>query len=233
MEMLSAGLVVLSVSAWNNALHLAPFRWRSFVVPVGVAGGGLAGAAWFFSRYEFESGLGVAWFWTLAAMAIAAAVVIVAHLSPAVGRILSDRRISEMSTVSFLTHTFLRIPWLTAVTEEILFRGVVWAFLSQIWGDSTALWGSSVAFGLAHVVVAVQQARREGYSLPRWVASTLASTTVAGLLLGGLRLLTGGIWASAGVHAAVNVILAIGARSVSSGRLCREPARSEGETQTG
>lgn len=214
MEVLSAGIVIVSVSAWNNLLHLFPARWRDHAVHAGVAVAGTVGSIWLFTRFDVARGLDMAWVWTLLAVAIATAVVGVAHVSPPVGRMLCDRRICEMSTAGFFTHTFLRIPLLTAVAEEVLFRGVVWYLFARL-GDSTTAWiGSSIAFALAHVVVALQQARREGYPLVRWIASTLASTGVAGLILGALRLLTGGIWASVGVHAAVNMILAFGARSI-------------------
>jgi uncharacterized protein len=218
MEVLSAGIVIVSVSAWNNLLHLFPARWREHVVHAGVAVAGAAGALWLFTRYDLARGLDMAWVWTPLAVAIATAVVGIAHVVPPVGRILCDRRIVDMSTAGFFTHTLLRIPLLTAVAEEVLFRGVVWFLLERLGGTTTAWIGSSVAFALAHVVVAFQQARREGYPLVRWIASTLASTGGAGLLLGGLRLLTGGIWASVGVHAAFNMIFAFGARSIAARR---------------
>lgn len=214
MEVLSAGIVIVSVSAWNNILHLFPARWRDHVVHAGVAAAGAAGALWLFTRYDVARGFDMAWVWTLLAVAIATAVVGIAHVAPPVGRMLCDRRIVEMSTAGFFTYTLLRIPLLTAVAEEVLFRGVVWFLFERLGGTTTAWIGSSVAFALAHVVVALQQARREGYPLVRWIASTLGSTGAAGLLLGGLRLLTGGIWASVGVHAAFNMIFAFGARSM-------------------
>lgn len=219
MEVLSAGIVIVSVSAWNNLLHLFPARWRDHVVHTGVAGAGVAGAIWLFTRFDLASGLSMAWVWTLLAVAIATAVVGIGHFSPPVGRMLCDRRICEMSTAGFFTYTLLRIPLLTAVTEEVLFRGIVWFLFERLGGTTTAWIGSSIAFALAHLVVAFQQARREGYPLSRWIASTLASTGMAGLLLGGLRLLTGGIWASVGVHAAFNMIFAFGARSMARRRL--------------
>lgn len=224
MELVSAGIVVLSVSAWNNVLHLFPARWRDHVVHVGAALAGIGGAIWLFTRFDIGRGVHMAWVWTLAGVAVATLVVAVAHLSAPVGRMLCDRRIGQMSTAGFFTYTLLRIPLLTAVAEEVLFRGVVWLLLERLAGSTGAWIGSSVAFALAHVVVAWQQARREGYSLVRWIASTLASTGAAGLLLGGLRLLTGGIWAPVGVHAAVNMILAFGARSMAARRrYCAEP----------
>lgn len=214
MEVLSAGVVIVSVSAWNNLLHLFPARWRDHVVHAGVAMAGVAGAIWLFTRFDIALGLDLAWIWILLAVAFATVFVGVAHVSPPIGRMLCDRRIGDMSTAGFFTYTLLRIPLLTAVAEEVLFRGVVWFLFERLGGTTTAWIGSSIAFALAHVVVAFQQARREGYPLVRWIASTLASTGVAGLLLGGLRLLTGGIWASVGVHAAVNMIFAFGARSM-------------------
>ncbi len=216
METVVAALVVVSVTGWNNALHLTPARCRQLVVSVGLTLAGLGGALWLFSIVDPERGWRQAGTWTLVAAVISGSVVILGHVFPAIARLIADRRIMGMSRRGFVAHTLVRIPVLTALTEEILFRGVVWALLAQLGGVPLAWVGSSVAFALGHVVVARQQARREGYPIGRWLSTTLAMTLVAGFVLGWLRLVTGGIWASVGVHAVVNATFAVGARSVAS-----------------
>ena len=212
MDSIMALVVVASVATWNNALHLAPRRWRDVVVTVGIALGGVLGAAWLFSAIDPLRGVGDMWPWIGGAAVASGSVALVALVSPTVGRHLADRRIVEMSTPGFVTHTLVRIPIVTALCEEILFRGVAWSLLALIGGPSLAWWGSSLAFALGHVVVATQQARREGHPSLRWVLTTLVMTGLAGALLGWLRLTTDAIWASVGVHATVNVVLALAAR---------------------
>lgn len=215
MEAWFVGIVIAAVAGWN-VLHMAPGRWRDVVVSLGVGAVGVAGTIWLFTAVDPERGLSTAWMWTAVAAVISGSVVVAGHLFPSVARAISDRRINDMSNGGFVAYAFLRIPLLTALTEEVLFRGVVWILLSRIGGSTMAWIGSTVAFALAHVAVAVQQARREGYPIVRWLAGTLFTTGAAGLGLGWLRLWTGGIWASVGVHAVVNVVFALGARSVAS-----------------
>lgn len=212
--LIALGLVAV-VAGWNNALHLTPARWRDAVVSAGVAVAGVAGAVWLFSVLDPQGGLAAAWMWTAAATGISIGIVALAHRWKALAQAVSDRRIEEMSNGAFIAHTIIRIPLLTAFTEEILFRGVAWALLQALGGWQLAWVGSSVAFALGHVVVATHQARREGYTTLRWVATTLVVMLVAGVGLGWLRMETGGIWASVGVHASVNAIFALGARSLS------------------
>ncbi len=117
-----------------------------------------------------------------------------------------------MEPAEFALHVGWRIPILTAFAEEVVHRGAVWWVLDQAGGADLALWGTTVSFALGHVVVARDQAIREERSVPTWVVVTVLATGVAGLLLGWLRLRTGGIWAPMGVHAGVNMALALGAR---------------------
>ncbi len=213
--LIALGLVAV-VAGWNNALHLTPARWRDAVVSAGVAVAGVAGAVWLFSVLDPQGGLAAAWIWTTAAAGISVGVVTLAHRWQALAKAVSDRRIEEMSDGAFIAHTVLRIPLLTAFTEEILFRGVVWALLQALGGWQLAWVGSSVAFALGHIVVAKHQARREGYPTVRWVVTTLVVMLIAGVGLGWLRTQTGGVWASVGVHASVNAIFALGARSLAT-----------------
>ncbi|MBS3967697.1 MAG: CPBP family intramembrane metalloprotease [Truepera sp.] len=73
---------------------------------------------------------------------------------------------------------------LTAVAEELLFRGALLSWLG--------VWGQAVLFGLAH------PAPRQGWSYT-------AYTLVAGVLLGYATLLTGQLWAAILAHFVINL----------------------------
>lgn len=211
----NAGLVVVAVVVWFNVLQLPPARWRRVVAPAGVLLAAGIGAAWLFAGADATRGLVAAVPWTAGAFTTAGLVVAVARLRPRLGARLSDHRIQAMSRPEFWRHVLVKIPVLVALPEEIIFRGVVWAVLADPGGDVVAAAvGSSLAFGLSHTVGARAQARREGRAPAAWIVTTILTTTMAGLALGAIRGATGGVWASAGVHAAINATLAWGARHV-------------------
>lgn len=83
-----------------------------------------------------------------------------------------------------------------AVSEEVVFRGVVLRLLRGRWGTVVALAGSAALFGLLHLI-------NPGASL--WGA--LAVTIEAGLMLGAAYLLTGSLWLAIGLHFGWNVAL--------------------------
>ena len=89
---------------------------------------------------------------------------------------LADLQLSVPATVTLAA--------LTAVSEELLFRGALLSWLG--------VWGQAVLFGLAH------PAPRRGWSYT-------AYTFVAGVLLGYATLLTGQLWASMLAHFVINL----------------------------
>lgn len=205
-------LVVVAVGALNNLVHLSPPPVRRVAGTTGLLVVAAGAAAWLWSNEGLLPGLAAAVPWTLGALAATGLVVVAAERVPRLGLSLADRRIAAMSRRTFLVHVTMRIPVLTALVEELLFRGVLWRVLEGAAGTTVALVGSSLVFGASHVAVAVEQARREERAVGPWLGITLVATTAAGLALGGLRAVTGGLWAPAGVHAAVNGVLAVGAR---------------------
>ncbi len=192
------------------------------MVNSGMAVAGAAALVWLVLTGRPGVGLLAGLAWTAVAVALVALVALAAAVWPAVGRAVADDRIAAMPPSAFARHVWLRIPLLTALAEEALFRGVVWSLLDRAGGTVAALLGSAVAFAVSHVVVGLEQARQRDTGAGGWVAATLAATFGAGLVLGGLRAVTGGIWAPAGVHAAVNAGLALVARRQRS----RPPAAS-------
>ncbi len=81
-----------------------------------------------------------------------------------------------------------------AVSEEILFRGVIFRFIQAAWGGTwIALGGASAAaFGLVHLI-------NPGATL--W-GGALAVAAEAGLLLGAAFVATGSLWLPIGLHLA-------------------------------
>ena len=80
----------------------------------------------------------------------------------------------------------------SGIGEELLFRGVMFEELEPRLGTSATLLATSILFGLAH-------SRRER---KLWIWAVLSF--VIGLLLGILRIFTGGLIAPIALHVAVN-----------------------------
>ena len=82
---------------------------------------------------------------------------------------------------------------LTATSEEIMFRGVLFRWIDEKWGFVAALIVSSVFFGLIHIL-------NPGATL--W--SSFAIAVEAGLLLGAAYKYSGTLWLPIGIHWAWN-----------------------------
>lgn len=210
--MLAVITLAVLLAGWNNVLHLAPTKQREFVVAAGVTAAGVAGAAWLSTWVNIAHGWSAALPWAAATLLGGGLLACLARLAPRVGQLLVDQRIVSMSRVRFAVHTAFRIPFVSGLSEEVLFRGVMWALLTPFVGTTWTLAITSLAFGLWHVVVSAQQAQRMGQRTIRWVALNVVITAGAGLLFGWLRLETGGVWAPAAVHAFVNTAFAVAAR---------------------
>lgn len=121
---------------------------------------------------------------------------------------------------SFKQELLLRLPFGTALSEEILFRAVLLGLMISYFNDSLAIVVAAIIFGLWHIAptlanikkqdelsnVTTQWARKHGAVLLNVVV-----TAAAGLALGQLRLWFGFVacWL---VHTAVNGSLVLAAR---------------------
>jgi uncharacterized protein len=130
---------------------------------------------------------------------------------------IADKRVAGLRGSELAYYVLVRIPLGTAVAEEVIFRGVLFA----VWRDvgisslGAALF-SSFAFGLWHVSPTIQGVRINDpqASTPKlWaaVAGGVLLTTVAGLGLTWLRLRTGGLVAATVVHGGINSVSAMAA----------------------
>ncbi len=101
----------------------------------------------------------------------------------------------QWSELRFLPLTALGILFFTAWPEEFLFRGLLQNMLSRAWNsDLAGWWTASILFGFSHIT---------NLGFPNWRYVLLAS--IAGFFYGWTWRKTGSIFASALVHAAVDI----------------------------
>lgn len=128
---------------------------------------------------------------------------------------LADPRIGSMSPRKAAAHILVRIPLVTVVIEEAVFRGVLHGALVAVYPEPVAIWAGALLFGLWHIGPGLDQAHAvDRRSLARFVhvLITVLATTAAGAFLVWLRVETGSIWVPVAVHAGVNMTLATFAR---------------------
>ena len=102
-------------------------------------------------------------------------------------------RITACCSTSQLPIILLDAGIMTAVLEELLFRGILFRWIEEFAGSWAALLVTALLFGLAH---------RENPNAT-WFSS-FAIAVEAGILLGGAYMLTRSLWLPMGLHAAWN-----------------------------
>jgi uncharacterized protein len=132
---------------------------------------------------------------------------------PATRGFLADARVVGLSSRDAAYELLLRIPVVTAATEELLFRSVLFAVAHQGLGERRAAVWTSLVFGVWHVVPALHSHRHNTAAADAvdgvggreaLVVGSVAATAVAGLGLCALRLRTKSVVAPIIVHAAIN-----------------------------
>lgn len=148
--------------------------------------------------------------WGLAAVAIIATVYTVGVLWPLTRDTFEDSRYHHGAGAAFYT-ALVHIPLSTVIFEEIAFRGVLMAQLVRVAGRWWALGVTSVLFGLWHALAGsdLQSANagiHDALGSRAWLAvlGTVAFTGLSGVVLGYLRLRSGSLLASLGLHWATN-----------------------------
>jgi uncharacterized protein len=89
----------------------------------------------------------------------------------------------------------LGVAIISGITEEILFRGIIFRFFEQWLGSYVALAISALFFGLVHL----------GNPNSSWLAA-IAIAVEAGIMLGAVYMLTRRLWAAIGLHMAWNSV---------------------------
>ncbi|WP_328477891.1 CPBP family intramembrane metalloprotease [Actinoplanes sp. NBC_00393] len=111
------------------------------------------------------------------------------------------------------------VPLATVTFEEVAFRGVLWTLIARDHGPLWATGTTAVIFGLWHL--SPDSGTRENLG-------TVAFTTLAGVALGELRHLSGGLLAPIAVHWAANGLGVLAATAVPGAP--REQRRGAGPT---
>jgi len=162
------------------------------------------------------------------------AVALVAGAShPATRAFFADARVVELSDREAAYELFVRIPVVTAATEELLFRSVLLAVASEWLGAPRAAVYTSLVFGVWHVVPALHSHRHNPGAAgavdglggrAALVGGTVAATAATGLALCALRVRTKSVVAPIIVHAAINGVAFAVARAMSRRDVPGSPA---------
>ena len=153
----------------------------------------------------------------------AVGVVCLCAAAPATRRFFADERVLSASRGAATYETGIRIPFATALPEEVVFRGVLLGVLSRSHHPATAIAWTSGLFGLWHLLPTVDMMRTNpaGDVLPKgWFghavafAGTTAATAAIGAVFAGLRLRGGSVVAPVMAHTAINASAYLAARLV-------------------
>jgi membrane protease YdiL (CAAX protease family) len=157
-----------------------------------------------------ELGSGVAWgLGTAVAAALGGAVIAATPLR----RLFADLRAVDMAPRTLRFHYLVRIPFGTALFEEVVFRGILVALLAGGGPELPAILASSAAFGLWHIGASLDllRANRPDAGAGAGAKALAVATGVALTFLGGigfavLRLASESLAGPVLAHAAINVV---------------------------
>jgi hypothetical protein len=214
-------LVIYAVGFQTLVYLLLPDRFRPTWAPLVTSAVGTAvvvvAAIWFgpdtIGLADPDGGLLAAW--GSGTVLTMSSVGLVMMARPDLRGHLADPRIAAMSARKAAAQILVRIPVLTVLIEEAVFRGVLHAALIALYPEPVALWGGALLFGLWHIGPGLDQARsvdRRSLAGMAHVLVTIIATTVAGAGLVWLRIETGSIWVPVVVHAGLNMTMAVFAR---------------------
>jgi membrane protease YdiL (CAAX protease family) len=144
------------------------------------------------------------------ALITAAIIIVAATLNPDSFRC-GDTRVVTFGTTLLFWHLLIRIPFATALSEEVIFRGVLFAWLRRAMGTLAAVAISGMMFSLWHVAptLALVDALGQRAGCPGQIASltiTLATTAAAGIIFAILRILGHGLLAPVLLHTTFNAV---------------------------
>ena len=209
-----AGILGLLVVT-NVATSILLEGWMSATLQVLAAGAAVAIARFrgytahdlALSPRSFGAGLRLG---ALVSAVIAAGVAIVA-LVPFSRGFLDDERFADIAAGEVAYQVLFRIPFITALTEELLFRSVLLGVLLALLSVRSAVVVSAFVFGLWHVLTTIgdlsgNDATQSLGALEQAgsVVGVVLATSVAGLLFGWLRIRSGSVVAPWLAHIAFN-----------------------------
>ena len=127
---------------------------------------------------------------------------------------MQDERVAELSGPRLMFQALVEVPFGTVLFEEIAFRAVLFSMLARRFGVVWAIIISAVLFGLWHVLPSIgthEQSAALGSVVGKGrrgnilaVVLTVITTTIAGVVFAGLRLVSGSVIAPMGLHWATN-----------------------------
>ncbi len=151
--------------------------------------------------------------WGLVLLILTVGLLALAITMPVFNELYHDRRVSN-GTATWLYQAFLRIPFGTALLEEVAFRAVLPGLFMLRWGVLRGCLLASVCFGLWHVLPALTlnevnpvATRFFGHGaggIAIAVIFAVCSTAVAGMWFCWLRLRSGSVLAPMLAHVASN-----------------------------
>lgn len=214
----TAALAVIAVGlAFNLGEHwLGLPLWVGPAMALGlVAFARVFGLSWGqlgLSRAKLRSGLA----WGGGAIGVVVVIYAVGLALPFTRSAFLDARY-HLSVSSALLTALVIIPVGTVLVEEVLFRSVLWGFLTRHMNVWRALLVSSLLFGLWHVLPSIGLASANQAigdvakvagpaAVAAVVAGTVLFTAAGGAVAGELRRRSGSILASAGMHWATNAL---------------------------
>ena len=149
--------------------------------------------------------------------------------SPRTRSAFREPRIETVPALQAAYEVFARIPFGTALPEELIFRGALLGLLTRRHSPTVAIALSSLLFGLWHIAPTIDRlesnAAMNGKPVAHKaarVAASVAATSVAGVALALLRRRSGSVVAPWMAHCAVNA----------TGYMCAWVAARTGRAQT-
>ncbi len=215
-------VVVAAIAGYATAAALVLDGALQYVTAVALAGGLLvvarrSGSTWRqlgLGLGQVPAGLG----WGLGVGAGAVVLIVVAAFAPGTEDFFSDDRVAEATVGDVIVDSVVRIPLATALFEELVFRGVLFAVLMRHLRPVLALLVASAIFGVWHVAPALGFADANTGSPVSgdWavVAGTVVLTAAAGAFLTWLRVRADSLVAPVLVHWAVNATALVTAFAV-------------------
>lgn len=206
---------MVAINVVNNRIapqtHFLLWAFGSSVVLIAI--GLLDGNSWTDMGLSWRFGLS-GLFWAGLTIALVTIAYAIASSFKKTRQAFHDERYAQMSGGRLVFQTLLEVPFGTVLMEEIAFRAVLFSMLARRYG---VIWGlviSSLLFGLWHILPSIGTHEsnpalggvagegRKGNVIA--VALSVLTTTVAGVIFVGLRLVSGSILGPMGLHWATN-----------------------------
>jgi membrane protease YdiL (CAAX protease family) len=152
--------------------------------------------------------------WALASIGLVTAVYVIGSFFRRTRQAFHDERMNELTGGKLVFQALIEVPFGTVLLEEIAFRAVLFSMLARRFGVVWAVVISALIFGLWHVLPSIGTHEqnpalgsvvgegRRGNLLA--IALSVLTTTIAGAIFAGMRLLSGSVLAPMGLHWATN-----------------------------